>query len=806
MVEFRGSFSNSGGDALTRAAESESSSIKTWAMLLAGILAGQLWLYGPSLIGRRLLAPTDLLTAPGELNVVGVSRTGPSQHVMMDPVQVFYPWLRFAAREVRAGRLPTWNPYAYCGSPFLANMQSAVYSPFTTLFYLWPDPRVLPWIQLLKALVAGIGAFGFLRAIGLSKWPAIVGGWCFPLSGFLNVWLNFPLSAAAVWLPAGMWAVAALLKKPRGWGGPSLAVLVGLMLVSGHLETSAHVLLGMGIFGAWTWLANSRGRIWRPEPALVAKATALALLLGLALGAAQVLPTLEYVRSSHRLQLRREFQTERDYATQTLRWEAVRLAFPLLAGTEQAGSRALTGTGIHESGANGFVGVTLLLLMPIGIAAGWRRSETWLWLFVTVWFAAPMFQIPVLRWWDHLPPFHLAANSRALLLTGWGVLVLGSLGLNSLSERSSASRAGVFVSIGLAALLLVGLLAALLDPMVLRNAVPPSTWPWFQRYLWQSAAVTALALAGLLIWLIVPRVRRGARAGLGLLAFGELLATATGFNPQVDPSTFYPENALCRFLSDRVGEGRICGLWGALPPNLAMAYGLRDVRGYDAVDPDPYVELLLAMRGHFGPPHAITWQLATGPSPLFDMLGVRYFITPMPVAEFGEPVAQWNGKFVYQNNRALPRAFIPRRAVLVPQSAERLRRLGDTSFDPRSEVLITSASRLPTTLMSGSASIVTESADRVVLKADCATEAVIVLADAWSAGWTVKVDGVSAEVLQANHAVRAVVVPRGAHRIVWSYRPKMVWWGLACSLFAMGGIAIQAIGVARRRTDAIGGP
>ena len=279
--------------------------------------------------------------------------------------------------------------------------------------------------------------------------------------------------------------------------------------------------------------------------------------------------------------------------------------------------------------------------------------------------------------------------------------------------------------------------------------------------------------------------------------------TATGLNPQVDPATFYPENPLCRFLAERVGEGRICGLWGALPPNLAMAYGLRDVRGYDAVDPDPYVELLLAMRGHFGPPHAITSQLAAGPSPLFDMLGVRYFVTPFPVDEFGEPIAQLSGKWIYQNHRALQRTFIPRRALLMPQSAERLRRLGDISFDPRSEVIITAASRLPDTLMSGTVSIVTESADRVVLKADCATEAVVVLADAWSSGWTVEVDGQPADVLQANHAIRAVLVPQGTHRIVWSYRPKMVWWGIAFSLLAMGCIAIQAIGVARRRTGSV---
>ena len=784
----------------------ESRSTKTraasWALLLAGILVGQVWLYGPSLLGRTLLAPTDLLTTAGELNVAGPGRHATPQHVMMDPVQVFLPWLSFSAREVRAGRLPTWNPYAYCGSPFLANMQSAVFSPFNALYYVWPSPRALAWMQVLKALVAGIGTYGLMLTIGMRRWPALVGGWCFPLAGFLTVWLNFPLSAAAVWLPAGMWSVAALLQRPRGWGGPALAALVGLMLVSGHLETSAHVLLGMGMFGLWSWLATHRGRVWQAHPATGAAATGLALALGLVLGAAQVLPTLDYVRSSHRLQLRRQFQTERDYARDSLRWEAVRLAFPLLGGTEQPGSRPLSATGLHESGANGYVGVTFILLIPIGLSAGWRRSETWLWLFLVLWFAAPMFRIPGLRWWDHLPPFHLAANSRALLLSGWGILILGVRGLDSLGDRTRRRPVGVFLSCGLATIFLLGLLAALLDPLTFRHSAPPTTWPWFREHLIQSIVATALGLLGLLVWTCFPSGRRGAQVGLGLLAVGELLATARGLNPQVDPATFYPENAVCRFLTEHVGDGRICGLWGALPPNLAMAYGLRDIRGYDAVDPDPYVELILSLRGHFGPPHALTWQLSCGPSPVLDLLGVRYFITPMPRAEFGPVVRRLDGKWLYANPKALPRAFIPRRAALVSNSVERLRRLSAVSYDPRAEVLISAASRLPEGAMNGFVSIETETPGRVVLVVNCAMAAVVVLADRWDAGWAVEIDSRPAESLQANHALRAVVVPPGAHRIIWTYRPRAVLWGVTASVLGLCCLTVWTIVVARRLADA----
>ncbi|MCE7909881.1 MAG: hypothetical protein DYH02_16190, partial [Candidatus Omnitrophica bacterium COP1] len=38
----------------------------------------------------------------------------------------FLPWREFASSEFHQGAIPLWNRYAWCGTPFLANMQSAV--------------------------------------------------------------------------------------------------------------------------------------------------------------------------------------------------------------------------------------------------------------------------------------------------------------------------------------------------------------------------------------------------------------------------------------------------------------------------------------------------------------------------------------------------------------------------------------------------------------------------------------------------------------------------------------------------------
>jgi hypothetical protein len=60
--------------------------------------------------------------------------------------------------------------------------------------------------------------------------------------------------------------------------------------------------------------------------------------------------------------------------------------------------------------------------------------------------------------------------------------------------------------------------------------------------------------------------------------------------PQCDPALYYPRIPALEQTA-RAKPGRVIG-YGCLPPNLASMAGLRDIRGYDAVDPANFVELL----------------------------------------------------------------------------------------------------------------------------------------------------------------------------------------------------------------------
>jgi hypothetical protein len=91
-------------------------------ILLAGIFAGQIFLYGPSLIGRKILLPLDVLAQPNFYlpQTADTAKQWPHDIVLSDLVLQFETERRFVAGEMREGRFPLWLPIStpachWCG-------------------------------------------------------------------------------------------------------------------------------------------------------------------------------------------------------------------------------------------------------------------------------------------------------------------------------------------------------------------------------------------------------------------------------------------------------------------------------------------------------------------------------------------------------------------------------------------------------------------------------------------------------------------------------------------------------------------
>ncbi len=296
------------------------------ALLFFGLLA--LLFLCRSLLGGDVFLPAGLLRLVSPWRAMASSPGTHWNALRWDAIGQFYPWRKFAAESIRAGIVPLWNPWQFCGTPFVANSQSAVFYPGNLLFWLMPDPaRAFALSAALHLTLAGWFTYLLLRELGSRSRPALFAGAIFAFSAWQVAWLQLPtFLSTSCWIPLVLLLVRRICRPARAVsrgtsttdGEPDsepppaaappepsrvgaacgLAAAVGCMLLAGHLQIAFY-----GLLAASLWAI---GHLLTGSAALGERVRGLALLLGasgvgLLLVSPQLLPALELSRQSHRV-------------------------------------------------------------------------------------------------------------------------------------------------------------------------------------------------------------------------------------------------------------------------------------------------------------------------------------------------------------------------------------------------------------------------------------------------------------------------------------------------------------------------
>ena len=786
------------------------SPLRRLAIVILGILVGQAALYGPSLIGSRILLPLDILAQDNVYipKSPGLGSAPPHNFVLSDLVLQKEPNRLFAAKEIRSGRFPLWNPYQYTGVPHTW----LKLSPFSLLGDLTESPKVLPWIQLLVALLAGLGAFAFCRrSLALSFWPSAITAWCHPLTAFFIFWLGYAHPHTLLMLPWLLLAVDRTIHTRASPAPIGLSLLTGLTLISVSPDMAGQVMIVVGLYALWCFLATFRGRLGS-RSALVAGCLLLSAWgLGFMLAAPEILSMAEYAETGARMIRRSLGSVERPPFGLAALPEVI---FPNIYGSTESGSLRLAPAG-HlnqmESAAAAYAGlIATLFLAPLAWQSRRHRATTI--FFVIVGFAGLSWclDVPGITWLLRLPGLNMMSHNRLVLATSMAIIVLAAVGLESLWQGQARWRpwcwlpaalaAGLCVWCANSAIHLPAFLAARFDG-AFRNGLRAGlirdaggshqVLEWFTRSFAADAVLCGLTLAG---WMLLRKAKVPQRSLvfiLGVLLPGELLWFGYGWNAQCDPRLHYPRIPVLDKIA-KAEPGRIVG-FDCLPAALAQTSGLRDVRGYDAIDPLRLTSLLAPVAGppsqsfpyasiqwftprlEFAPPNAVKLP------PVLDMLAVRYVIfrgIPKPGLK---PAFQGGDYWAMENPSALPRVFVPRHVEYVPGTKERIRKLTSDQFDGRETAYVESPVTLPTESR-GQAEISSELPSRITISVHMETPGMVVLSDLYDGGWHAYLQGRPVPILRANHAVRGVVVPAGDAVLEFRYQPA----GLALGLRVFG--------------------
>ncbi len=652
------------------------------------------------------------------------------------------PWLQFQALEWHAGRIPLWSPYEWGGQNLLGQGQPGVLNPLNWLLFAAPLRRgwlregVLHWWFFLIHYIAALNLYWLARSLNLSRTAAVFGGLCFGLLGFLgsNDWPQ--MMCGVIWAPL---VFRFLLKGQAAWAG----FFLGLCWLSGHHQLPIFVSLSVA---AAAIAFRIYGGIWT------------FIVAGL-VAAPQLLPGLAYGRLARRWVGMEEAVGWQDKVAYFVHEQYSNVATSLF-------SILLPGAERHTSF---YLGATALALAAWAMYKDWARREVKLFTGLGI-----------------------AALLYALGRNGGLEPLLYSL-LPMIEKARSPSMAGAIFSMSFAALAAIGL----------------DQRPRMERFHWAfGGGIFLLFTLGKLLpanqsqleerWLAVAFVslligfayRGVASRHLNALLICAVLiesANMTYFNMgnRFDKNAHNLMPAMGRHSDVRDFLLQLPQPVRVTVDDKAIRYNFGDWQGVEV------------MGGYLASLSANTMEVDWFAPRTQSLAGIGYHVGPTPRVEGSKLLFQGeHGISVWAYpTPAFPRTWLSNATMPYRNPAELGTLLQTDTIDPRQVAFVRQPVPGLESCPPGEAAVLLHNPGQVILRAHANCASLLVLADIDDPGWSVSVDGKSADKISAFHALRAALVPKGSHTVEWRYSPQGFRPGLALSLI---GCAIP-VGLTLRR-------
>lgn len=728
----------------------------------------------------------------------------PSNALLMDVALVMQPWdLAMQSGEISFPWL--WNPASGCGAPMLAAAQSAVFDPLKHLGILLEGDNGFGLSCFFKMSLAGIFMWLYLRNLGLLRISSLFGAVSFMASAFMIVWLQFPIATVALFLPLVLLACEYLLVAKYRSGFILLALSFFLGLLGGHPETTLIIfvaslvyLLGRYFLNTGFWVRFTEKTVW-----ISIAVFAGGVGIGFLLAAIQLVPTVEYILNSTKLPQR---LASADVAMSwnsvwRLGWEynySELLAY-IVPDTWGNPSR-ISNWWNKENNYNGLAGYAGIGVLWLALVAwGGFRQDNRVRVFCLLQMISLAFVLK-LNWFynvvDQIPILNICANKGFLLVFCVSNAALAALLLDRFQkEKRTFGRLEILWMIAV---------VACFSGMVISDyngRFAPDSHEWINRYgQMQLLHFFAFLLPFLLIVVFAyfhAVKKKLLVVGLVALLAVDLFITYDQYNPFLDTDLLYPETKAIHFLQSLPEKDRVLPIGLQTIPNSSVASGLLDPRVYDALIVSSYGMFLDRIGAN-----KTLWYVVNNPNRRFcSLASVRYLWGDASWQPEGSDLSLKYAdetSSIYENHNALPHAFLAQQWEVVTDIEQAYLKLEAPEFPWRKKIVVETETgeNLPGTQLHDASffqkgHISEYRPMRVVVdipQNENDSSGMLVLNDVYYPGWIAYVDGVQTPVHRVNGTFRGVVVPDGAHQVIFEYKPFSFFAGAIISLLSCLGL------------------
>lgn len=699
-----------------------------------------------------------------------------------DLSRYFYPLRYLMVEQVRAGHLPLWNPYIFCGYPLLATLQVGFFYPLTLIYYLLPFNLAFNYYIILHYFLAAVFMYLLLVHYQLKRAAAFLGGIVFAFSGYLLSVSNMNTTLTSViWLPLLLLFFDRLMKKMNIKDILIITLLLALQFLGG--EPTIIYLTWLLLVAYATVFSGSWRALWQ---SLIGLMVASLSMLGLV--AIQLFPLIELIRLSERLVINAyNFVTMRSFPP----LELITFIFPYFFGNlSKMGEYAQTllGNNSQDWLISPYLGILPLIFVFLSFKEDRKRS---------IFFAGVAFISLILAFGKYTPIYQMfyclmpgiamiRYPVKYLFLTTFGLTLLASFGFEHLLKICQSKKDEGLFFLKIISLLVVVLMALLIVGFFVRQPLylclsqkyPASTPAYFYIVLARimefdlisffNTVVYLLAFFSIAVLAYFNKIKRWIFSTLIiLLVIADLFANTSPIAVSVGdwvmkdapPNYKYlmKEKDLYRMLYTTEIESQNRLIYGAdyeraifvskdhFAANWHIPYHFYDFYGYESILPFKLTSLYFANFSEA--------KLEANLDKL-SLFNIKYLITSKKMNLKGLKLLSHNQgtnyeTYIYENKKVLPRAYV------FPGEAT-IDRYLPTEIDITAKVK--------------------------------AKNSVLLLSESNYPGWRVYIDGKESKIRQKDSLFRGVELTKGKHQVKFIYDPLSFKLGAWVSLFTLLGM------------------
>jgi hypothetical protein len=675
----------------------------------------------------------------------------------------FYPFRNFAAVSLAGGELPLWNPFTFSGTPFQADIQSAVFYILNLLltFFVSGGKLNFYWLEvqiIIHIMIAGVGAYFLAKEFGMHRIAALFSGLTFSLSGFMVTHtIHQVIICQVAWLPLIVLLFRRAILSRSVYAMILGGFVLGNAILAGFPQVSLYIFLFLFFYFVFELFSEWKNNSFSASLKISAIAAGF-IMIAIAFTAIQLLPTIELAPLSQRAAITYEKSQEGQMSWQQL----ITLLIPKYFGSSGADGYTFWGAGAYwvywETCF--YIGIPSVLLLLFSIFR-WRTNK-YIWFFFSIGIFSILYALGdnfVLHnlFFHYIPGFDkFRSVGRITLLSTFSFSVLTGYGIEAMLQFIVQSPqkfkklliviSSVFVVIFL--LSQSGWMQGNVDRRIAEQIHASVA----------NAATTMFVVALLslgLIYFISKRFSTILMIGV-LLIIQFIDINIFGFtqnNGTTNPEEYYRRTENIVNGIREAGKSEIFRVNSRRENNMILD------RNQGMVD------RIFMMEGYT----PLSLQRIYPPVQNFDRA------CDLLNAKFKLVVDEKNRYMnLVPSDSYLPRAFFVYNSTIIKNEDSIRAYMSSEMFNPRSTVVFEEDPQFVPegSGVGGSVSIKSYSLNKIILQTESSKNGFLVMSEIFYPGWIAYIDGKAQRVMRGDWSLRAIPVEAGKHEIDMRYEPQ----------------------------------